>query len=110
GAGGAVGVRGPAEVVVAELADHRVRGERRLGRADDDGVGAAPDGPSRMRQRVQTAGLVAGHHAAGALEAAADGDLARTGRIEPGDRLVGPDVFGALAPQVLEFPLAELAA
>ena len=107
---GAVRVVDGAQLLVAELADHRVRGERRLGGADHHRVGAAPHGPRRVREGVQAAGLVAGDDPAGALEAAADGDLAGARGVEPGDGLVRADEAGALAPQLLQFALAELAA
>lgn len=63
-----------------------------------------------MGDGVQSARLVARDHTAGALEAAADGDLAGAGGVEPGDGLVRADVPGSLAPQLLQFALAELAA
>lgn len=63
-----------------------------------------------MRQRVQAARLVAGDDGARSLETAPDGDLAGAGGVEPGDGLVGADVLGSLAPQPLQFALAELTA
>ncbi|GAA4945360.1 hypothetical protein GCM10023238_09500 [Streptomyces heliomycini] len=107
---GAGGVVEGAELGVAELAHHRVRGQRRLRGAHDHDVGAAPHGPARVREGVQTARLVARHHPARPLEAAADGDLAGARGVEPGDGLVGADELGALPPQFLQLALAELAA
>ncbi len=107
---GPVGPVGQAQFGVAELADHRVRRERCLGGADHHRVGAVHDGPGGVRDRVQSAGLVAGHHPARALVAAADRHLAGAGRVEPGDGLIGADELRSLAPQLLELALAELAA
>ncbi len=110
GAVGAGRVLDGAELAITELADRGVGGERRLGRSDDEHVRAPLHGPGGVRDGVQAARLVAGHHPAGALEAAADGDLSGAGRVEPGDGLVGPDEPGPLPPEFLQFPLAELAA
>ncbi len=107
---GAPRVAAPAQLGVAQLADDGVRGQGGLGGTDDDRVGAAAHGPGRVRQGVETARLVTGHHTAGTLEVVAYGDLAGAGRVEPGDRLVGADVTRALPPQVLQLALSELPA
>ncbi len=63
-----------------------------------------------MLERLEAARALRHDDAAGPLHPVLDRDLPGRGRVEPGDRLVGADEAGALAPQGLDLLLAELVA
>ncbi len=101
---------GCAEPATRGLAGERVRGDPRLGPADQHRRGAATDGAASPADAVQATGALGHDHSGRSLGAVSDRHLSSAGGVEPGDRLVRAHGPSAAAPQGLDLPLAELVA
>ncbi len=102
---GQVGVGG--EPSAGQLGGHAVRAQGAVHAAGDHQLRTGADLASGVGEGVQAPGLLADENAGRPVHAVPDGDLAGVDGVEPGEGHVGADLLGGLAPQVLQFALAE---